>query len=186
MIEGLILAGIAWWLIKDQPDRDQDQDQDNDQDQDDLLGVYTWEQGYSNEDPDSVVWKFNKENLVYWVIGNLDHSSFVRSTSQIGTINIPASQSGGSSDMVNVQVFSGQDTAADKLDDMWWIANNPDPTGPSQPEPDDDDDDDDGSTQPDYSGGGVPTFGGSQKPTTGSGQFQNAGASDLGVNMFGN
>ena len=128
--------------------------------------IYRWSGEYvaSGEGGDNIVWTYetgvryyedNREEYdsPYIVIGNADHTSFLRSNSNRGTIDIPKEATGGTQDMDNVRVFPDMATAEAKADEL----SNPepadpnDPTQPQRPPEDDDDDDSDG-------GGGRPTF----------------------------
>lgn len=207
MIEGIILAGIAFWLLRDPrpqgdaipPPYDADWDLSGGWDH------YVWESiasGEGRDDQPTHVWAFGslhgrlgqpdaegnptgdtRHYEYQYVLGNPDHSRFVRASAWVpGTIYISKKASGSDKNQDNVFIYTRQG-AIDKLEEL---SETPDPS-PTDPQPHDPNEgDDSGSSEPDYTGGGVPTFGGSRAPSTGSGQFQNTGATDLGVNMFGN
>ena len=96
-----------------------------------------WSIEYLVEGYDSnVVWQLDvKDHRVtpdgtFFVIGNTNHTGFLRSSTSNGTINIPSAVSGGS-DSDNVNVYSDLASASAKLDLM---ANPPDDGSP-QPQP---------------------------------------------------
>lgn len=89
------------------------------------------------------------------MIGNKAHTSFLRSNSDRGTIDIPKEATGGSTDQENVNVYSDLATAQARLEKL----ANPDPPRPGEPEAEPEDDDTEPTqpslpTQPDYGLGG--------------------------------
>ena len=93
--------------------------------------VWTYQTGIRYQDGSTEM-----DSTVYVVIGNSNHTSFLRSNSDRGTIDIPKEMSGGDVDQQNVVVFGSIQEAVDRL-------NTPDddglPTGPQrQPEEEDD------------------------------------------------
>lgn len=120
---------------------------------------------------ENVVWTYQKmlrysdgstikNGSEYIVIGNANHTSFLRANSDRGTVDIPARFSGGSADMDNVIVFPSIEAAVAELEeeddsptsptDPQREPENPPPTAPAPLLP----------TQPDYGlgGGGASLF----------------------------
>ena len=137
---------------------------------------YTEYASWSGEEVvgESVVWTYQKmlryndgstvkNGSQYIVIGNANHTSFLRANSDRGTVDIPARFSGGDVDMDNVVVFSSIQKAVDKL------TEEPEDDGlqpQPQPDPDEGDSNDDGfgglPKRPGFGGGFgnyQPTFG---------------------------
>jgi len=138
MIQIIVLGTLAWLLLRgdklpiDTPPEPEPTPTPTPEPE----PVETWQQGYSNESPSIVVWLYtNSRNTSYWLIGNYAHTSFIReSADSAGTIDISSAETGGTARMSNVRVFSGQDTAADELDNLWFI----DPNNPENQEPEED------------------------------------------------
>jgi len=125
---------------------------------------------------ESVVWLYErylvyadgereKNGSSHIVIGNANHTSFLRSSVSGGTINIPKELSGGDADMKNVRVFASIEDAMSYLEEQ---AKPADPNDPVQPQPQPDDEDDNSTpsfpNRPPGFGGGLgdmtPSFGG--------------------------
>ena len=96
--------------------------------------VWTMQRGIRYEDGSTKM-----DSTVYIVIGNSNHTSFLRQSGSGGSINISKEESGGDQDMKNVQVFATLADAEAKADDL---ANPPerDPNDPVQPQPEPEDD----------------------------------------------
>ena len=77
-----------------------------------------------------------KNGSSYVVIGNSNHTSFLRTNSNRGSVDIPARLSGGDVDMENVRVFASIEDAMQYLQDE--EDDEPRPGSPER-EPEDDD-----------------------------------------------
>lgn len=100
------------------------------------------------------------------VIGNANHTAFIRSNSDRGTTDISKEESGGDVDMYNVNVYPSIQAALDYL-------NEPEPAPrPGDPSREPEDDEDDGGNGGGF--GGLPAqpgfgFGNSYTPSFGNG-----------------
>lgn len=118
---------------------------------------------------DQVVWKYTTGirredgsevfDQPYVVIGNGSHTSFLRSNSNAGTIDIPKERTGGDQDMDNVRVFASIADAEE------YLNREEEPTSPTDPQREPEDDDSTPTqpslpTQPGYGlgGGGMTPF----------------------------
>jgi hypothetical protein len=97
--------------------------------------VWTMQRGIRFQDGSTEM-----DSTIYIVIGNSNHTAFLRNSVSGGTINISKEESGGDEDMKNVRVFATLADAEAKADDL---ANPPeaDPNDPTQPQrpPEEDD-----------------------------------------------
>lgn len=138
--------------------------------------IYRWsgEASFSGEGGDNIVWVYETgirfddgtedwDRSDFIVIGNANHTAFLRANSNRGTIDIPKEATGGTKDMDNVVVFPDLATAEARADEL----SNPepaDPNDPTQPQapPEDDDDNDDGGGRPSFPNAppSFPSFGG--------------------------
>lgn len=102
--------------------------------------VWTMQRGIRFQDGSTEM-----DSTIYIVIGNSNHTAFLRNSVSGGTINISKEESGGDEDMKNVRVFATLADAEAKADDL---ANPPeaDPNDPTQPQrPPEPEEDDSGS-----------------------------------------
>lgn len=86
-------------------------------------GIVVWEYGVLKGDGTSYE--------TYIVIGDQSHTSFLRSSSDVGTIDIPAEASGGVATQTNVEVFKSVYDAERKLRSY---DEKDDPESPQRPE----------------------------------------------------
>jgi hypothetical protein len=112
---------------------------------------------------ENVVWLASFQDFAglpdgdFIMIGNKAHTSFLRSNSDRGTIDIPKEATGGSTDQENVNVYPDLATAQARLEKL----ANPEPPTPGSPQTEPEDDDTEPTrpslpTRPDYGlGGGV-------------------------------
>lgn len=109
----------------------------------DFTEFATWSGEYTSGE--NVVWTYQtgirfddgteeRSNTTYIVIGNPNHTRFLRSNSNRGTIDISKELTGGDKDQKNVQVFATIEEASERADEL---TNPPerDPTDPVQPQP---------------------------------------------------
>lgn len=154
MIQFVVAAGVAYFLLRGASRRE-----DNSQEDENLPepgGIPTLPDQpmdfekitrWSGEAivGDEVVWEYTtgirfddgteEYDNPYVVIGNASHTSFLRSNSNAGTIDIPKERTGGDQDMDNVRVFA---SIADAEEYLNREEEPPSPTDP-QREPEDDD-----------------------------------------------
>jgi len=170
-------VGLAYLFLREGRSKPQDDREDDDQGSPDdggiptpppqpqLEGKASWViegtvQGYD----ESVVWLAtfqdfrNMPDGDFIMIGNKAHTSFLRSNSDRGTIDIRKEATGGSTDQKNVVVYPDLATAQARLEEL---AAPRDPTDPVQPQPEPEDDDQGDAptlpslpTRPDYGLGG--------------------------------
>ena len=158
MINAVVPLGIAWLLLRNKEDKVTDPTLDPDIDDDSELPeerpdeqVWTktakWVGEYATTGTggDQVVWFLNMgiryadgtadfSSTTYIVIGNKNHTSFLRANSDRGTVDIAKEYTGGTQDMDNVVVFASLADAEARADEL---ANPtpPDPNDPTQPQP---------------------------------------------------
>ena len=168
MIPQFVALGVGLWLIFRDPSKKDDEEKPEPEPEEEKptrpdpsetkwTDTVSWSGEYVAGE--NVVWTMQKgirfqdgstemDSQIYIVIGNANHTAFLRSSASGGTINISKEESGGDVDMKNVRVFATLADAEAKADDL---ANPPerDPTDPVQPQPQPDDEEDDSG-----SGGG--------------------------------
>ena len=135
-----------------------------------------WSGEYSatGEGGDQVVWFLTMgiryadgtadfSDTTYIVIGNKNHTGFLRANSDRGTVDIAKEYTGGTTDQDNVVVFASLADAEARADEL----ANPtpkdpnDPTQPQKPDPEEDEPTQPSlPTQPDYGFGGFTNLGG--------------------------
>lgn len=150
MIQLLVAGGIAYLLLREarkNPQEESSPMEPTDPEpspappSSDFTRFATWS-GEASVGED-VVWTYQKgirfkdgteemDSTVYVVVGNKNHTSFLRENSDRGTINIPKELSGGDVDMKRVKVFGSIQEAEDYLEEK---AKPRDPTDPVQPQP---------------------------------------------------
>lgn len=186
MLHFVVAAGLAFWLLKEgtrqqapTPDTVPEPEPEPEPEPSptppptrDFTEVGEWSgEGSVGE---NVVWLYEryliyddgervKNGSSYVVVGNANHTSFLRENSNRGTIDIPARLSGGSVEMKNVKVFESIEAAMEYLNRE---EEEPQPDDPQRQPEDDDSGSGGGSGLPAQPGFG---FGNSYTPTFGGG-----------------
>ena len=156
--------GIAYLFLREGRSRPQDQTDPMPGGSDDEGGIPTppttqpleprssWSiEGTVEGYDESVVWLATFQDFRglpdgdFIMIGNKSHTSFLRSNSNRGTIDIPKEATGGSTDQKNVNVYPDLATAQARLEEL---AAPRDPSDPVQPQPEPEDPPGDAPTLP--------------------------------------
>ena len=171
MLGVLVVGGIAYFILSEMKDRTDEPTPDPSPapeptpqpDSLDFTEYAVWS-GEASVGSD-VVWTFQrmlrysdgsteKNGSEYVVVGNSNHTSFLRINSNRGSIDIPARLTGGEVDQENVMVFASIEDAVADLEEE-------DEDRPGSPESEPEDDGSGGSgglpslpTRPDYGFGG--------------------------------
>jgi hypothetical protein len=180
ILEVLAIAWIAKHFADRQPSEEVDIDDDEvlpEERPDEQVWTKTakWSGEYATTGTggDQVVWFLTMgirysdgtadfSDTTYIVIGNKNHTAFLRSNSDRGTVDIAKEYTGGTQDIQNAVVFSSLASAEARADEL----ANPapyDPNDPTSPQPQPEEDDDEPTqpslpTRPDFGFGGFNQF----------------------------
>ena len=136
---GIVGFGIAYFLLKEAMDRDTDPTPEPspepspessptpDPSETKWTDTVSWSGEYVAGE--NVVWTMQRgirfqdgstemDSTIYIVIGNSNHTAFLRQSTSGGTINITKEESGGDTDQINVKVFPSLEEASAKADEL--------------------------------------------------------------------
>ena len=141
MLQFVLGIGIAYFFLKEgsRTTSDQDEEPETSPEEEptpqpeptpepmDFTRFASWSGEYTAGE--NVVWLYQAgirfedgseemDSSSYVVIGNSNHTAFLRSNSNRGTIDIPKELTGGSTDQKNVQVFSSIEQASARADEL--------------------------------------------------------------------